>query len=166
MVEREDWEGVLKIVRCMKSWSLHEEVQEKVSRPGGRLFLARNARSHIIINHHHHRSSSSPSSFFVSHSSFSIIHQGCLEISNLCVNHYHKELLREAGAIEAVLQAMAYYPESLKVQLAGCQAITHLASDDKSRIRLCKSGAGAVLVQSLTFFSKDRVSVDHDGRGD
>ena len=31
MDREEDWEGVLKIVGCMKSWRLHEEVQEKVS---------------------------------------------------------------------------------------------------------------------------------------
>lgn len=81
-----------------------------------------------------------------------------MEISNLCVNQYHKELLREAGAVEAVLEAMLHYPESLKVQSVGCQAIAHLASDDKSRIRLCKSGAGTVLVRCLTHFSKQRVS--------
>lgn len=84
-------------------------------------------------------------------------HTACIEVSNLCSNHFHRELLREAGAIEAVFEAILTFPNSLKVQFAGVQAIANLsAGTDQARLRMCAAGAGRVLVQCLVRFSQDQ----------
>ncbi len=83
---------------------------------------------------------------------------GCIEISNLCSNQYYGELLREAGAIEAVIDAIFRFPNSLRVQFAAVQAIANLsAGSNEARLRLGAAGAGRVLVQCLVRFSQDQV---------
>ena len=83
---------------------------------------------------------------------------GCAEVSKLWSSQLQRELLREAGAIEAVVDATIAFPTSLKVQYAGCQAISLLAAGhDKSRQRLMAAGAGGVLTACLQRFSQDQV---------
>lgn len=85
---------------------------------------------------------------------------GCVEISNLCANEYYGELLREAGAIEAVIEAVLRFPNSLRVQFAAVQAIANLsAGSNQARLRLGAAGTGRVLVQCLVRFSQDQVCV-------
>jgi len=81
---------------------------------------------------------------------------GCIEVSNLCANPNIRELLCQAGAIEALLDALLAFPINLKIQYAGVQAIVNLSSgSDEARLRLGVSGAGRVLAQCLVRFTQD-----------
>lgn len=83
-----------------------------------------------------------------------------MEISNLCANQYYGELLRETGGIEAVVEAILRFPNSLRVQFAAVQAIANLSQgSNQARLRLCAAGAGRVLVQCLVRFLQDEVCV-------
>lgn len=89
-----------------------------------------------------------------------------MEISNLCANQYYGELLREAGAIESVIEAVLRFPNSLRVQFAAVQAIANLsAGSNQARLRLGAAGAGRVLVQCLVRFSQDQVRRTRGGVG-
>jgi hypothetical protein len=92
---------------------------------------------------------------------------GCFEICQLASgNSYDQELLREAGAIEAVIQALMSFPESVKVQIEGVQAVLHLAAaNDQCRARLGAAGAAQAVVTALHRFSQEQVTPRCTGDG-